>query len=226
MVVMESNPFLIYWVLGPSVGLKLQTLCDRSIYLFATTMTGLRIQEINRMYSILLLSHMVIYNLKTIFIRCKHTCSVIHIRTALSWIPLCWPIPPPASLFCPLPVPLCKWTPLFTYLEISFLVIVVRMSIHTLPQLVIDCPPLAPQFSPSPPNSTYSSCYMFTETTSQHQLHCLLQYPLENPNKYPLTVWQQPYRPYKLCVYRCCKEKEGCCHFVDCRIFWDFWACF
>ncbi len=40
------------------------------------------------------------------------------------------------------------FTPL-TYLEIPFLVIVVWMSIHTCPWLVIDCPPLAP-YSPPP----------------------------------------------------------------------------
>jgi hypothetical protein len=40
----------------------------------------------------------------------------------------------------------------FTYLEIPFLVIVVRMSIHTRPWLVIDCSPLAPY--PPPPLPT------------------------------------------------------------------------
>ncbi len=29
---------------------------------------------------------------------------------------------------------------------------------------------------PSPPNRSHSSCYMFSKTTSQHQLHCLIQY--------------------------------------------------
>ncbi len=46
----------------------------------------------------------------------------------------------PSSL---LPSSFEQTTPL-TYLEIPFLVIVVRMSIHTRPWLVTDCPPLAP----------------------------------------------------------------------------------
>jgi hypothetical protein len=62
-----------------------------------------------------------IYNLTTIFIRCKNTCAVIHKRTALLWISLCWPItPPPASLFCPFPVLLCKWTTPFYLLGDPF----------------------------------------------------------------------------------------------------------
>jgi hypothetical protein len=44
----------------------------------------------------------------------------------------------------PVLTPCINEPPLFTYLEIPFLVIVVRMSIHTHPWLVIDCPPLAP----------------------------------------------------------------------------------
>ncbi len=51
--------------------------------------------------------------------------------------PLCSPL-------CPLPIALCNEPPFFTYLEIPFLMIVVRMPIHTCPWLVIDCPPLTP----------------------------------------------------------------------------------
>ncbi len=56
---------------------------------------------------------------------------------------------PPCSPLCPLPISLCNEPPLFTYLEIPFLMIVVRMPIHTRPWLVIDCPPLTPY--PHPP---------------------------------------------------------------------------
>ncbi len=41
-------------------------------------------------------------------------------------------------------LPPCVWTTPFTYMEIPFLVIVVRMSIHARPRLVIHCPPLLP----------------------------------------------------------------------------------
>jgi hypothetical protein len=44
------------------------------------------------------------------------------------------------SLHSPLSV---RISPLFTYLEIPFLVIVVRMSIHSHAWLVINCSPLA-----------------------------------------------------------------------------------
>ncbi len=71
-------------------------------------------------------------------------------------------------------------TPLSTYLEIPLLVIMVQMSIHSRPRLVINCQPLAPKPSPTPPDCSPSSCYMFTETTSQHQLHCLIQLEYKN----------------------------------------------
>ncbi len=61
-----------------------------------------------------------VYNLNTIFIRCEHTCAAIHIRTALSWTPFYWPIPPPASLLAHLQPPawvnhpfLLTWRSLF-----------------------------------------------------------------------------------------------------------------
>jgi hypothetical protein len=73
-------------------------------FLFTTTMTGPR-------KACICFSHTwFIYNLNTIFIRCEHTCAVIHIRTALLWILLCWPIPPPCFPLCPLSTPLHKWT--------------------------------------------------------------------------------------------------------------------
>jgi hypothetical protein len=53
--------------------------------------------------------------------------------------------PPPLPLFrAPFPFPCVMNHPFFTYLEIPLLAIAVRMSIHTRPWLVIDCPPLAP----------------------------------------------------------------------------------
>jgi hypothetical protein len=44
----------------------------------------------------------------------------------------------------PFSLPPLRWITPLTYLEVPFLVIVVRMSIHTHPWLVTDCPPLAP----------------------------------------------------------------------------------
>jgi hypothetical protein len=52
--------------------------------------------------------------------------------------------PPPCIPLLPASCPLAYEPPLFTYLEIPFLVIVVRMSIHAHPRLVINCPPLLP----------------------------------------------------------------------------------
>ncbi len=57
-----------------------------------------------------------IYNLNTISIRCKHTCTAIHIRTAPFWIPLYWSIPPPCFPLCPFPAPCIIEPPLFFYL--------------------------------------------------------------------------------------------------------------
>ncbi len=93
-----------------------------------------------------------IYNLNTTFIRCEHTCAVIHTRTALHEYRSISQSSHLAPFLCPLPVPFVWWTTLFTYLEIPLLVIVVRMSNHARPWLVIDCPPLAPY--PPPPLPT------------------------------------------------------------------------
>ncbi len=61
---------------------------------------------------------------------------------------------PLAPLFCPLPVLLCNVLPLLlTWKSLFSLVIVVRMSIHTRPRLVIDCPPLVPYPPPPLPTS-------------------------------------------------------------------------
>jgi hypothetical protein len=53
------------------------------------------------------------------------------------------PFPPPLPSL-PVSAPYRSKPPLFTYLDIPLLVIVVRMSIHTRPWLMIDCLPLAP----------------------------------------------------------------------------------
>ncbi len=47
-------------------------------------------------------------------------------------------------------------------------------NIHPHSSLVRDQLP-TPCSLPSPPNGSHSSCYMFSKTTSQHQLHCLIQ---------------------------------------------------
>jgi hypothetical protein len=60
--------------------------------------------------------------------------------------------PPPCFPLCSLPILLCNEPPFLTYLEIPFLMIAVRVSIHTRPLLVIHCPPLAPY--PPPPLPT------------------------------------------------------------------------
>jgi hypothetical protein len=58
-----------------------------------------------------------IYNLNTMFIRCGHTCAIIHICTALSWIPLFWPTPPPCFLLCPSSTLCLSEPPLFYLLR-------------------------------------------------------------------------------------------------------------
>ncbi len=47
------------------------------------------------------------------FIRCKHTCAIIHICTALSWIPLFWPTPSPCFPLCLSLTPCMSKPPLF-----------------------------------------------------------------------------------------------------------------
>jgi hypothetical protein len=98
-----------------------------------------------------------IYILDTTFIRCGHTCTVTHIHNHFMLSP-CHPILPLAPL---LPTFLAWLLPHFTYLEIPFLVIVVRMSIHTRPRLVIDCPPLAPCLPPPLPTvpTVHVTCF-------------------------------------------------------------------
>ncbi len=70
------------------------------------------------------------------------------------------------------------------------------MSNHFRPWLVISCRPLAPQPSPTLPASTCSSCYMFTETTSQHQLHYLIHlcFLLFNSSMQQI-FWHCPFLP-------------------------------
>ncbi len=147
------------------------------------------VQEIKRILS--RFSHTwFIYNLNTISIRCEHTCTVIHIRTALLWIPLYWPIPPPCFPLCPfstscvseLPPFLLTWRSLFwwSWCECPSTLILGWWSTAY---------PLLPKPSPpSPPSNTHSSCYMFTETTS-HQLHCLIHYWLAQSSYIMFLGW-------------------------------------
>ncbi len=114
----------------------------------------------------------LIYSLNTMFIKCEHTCAIVYIY--VQHFHEYWSFDQPPFCF-----PLCLFLTLAwvnhsfsTYLEIPLLVIMVRISIHSRPWLVINCSPLASQpFLGTP----HISCYMFTKTTSQHQLHCLIQ---------------------------------------------------
>jgi hypothetical protein len=60
---------------------------------------------------------------------------------------------PLLPFFAHFPFPSVMSHPFFTYSEIPFLMIVVRMSIHTRPWSVIDCPPLAPYLPPPLPTA-------------------------------------------------------------------------
>jgi hypothetical protein len=66
----------------------------------------------------------------------------------------------------------------FTYLEIPFLVIVVRMSMHGRPLLVIDCPPLAPY--PPPPLPTAPTVHV----TCFQRRHYNISYMSDTHSKY------------------------------------------
>ncbi len=137
-----------------------------------------------------------IYNLNIIFVRCEHTCAVIHIRTALSWISLCWPVPPLASLFCLLPFPLCKWTTPFYLLGDPFLVIVVGMSIHTRPWLVIDCPPLAPY--PPPPLPTAPTVHVTCLQRWHHNISYIVWYNYSH-SFYSYISFYVPWKSMAIC---------------------------
>ncbi len=75
--------------------------------------------------------------------------------------------PPLLPFFARFPFP-CVINHPFPYLEIPFLVIVVRMSIHTRPWLVIDCSPLAPY--PPPPLPTAPTVHVTCFQRRHHNI--------------------------------------------------------
>ncbi len=120
------------------------------------------------------LTHGLFIALNTTFIRCKHTCAVTHIRTALrehrstSQPSILLPF------FAHFPFP--SVTNHLFYLLGNPLFDDRGANVHPHSSLVGDRLPTPCSLpSPSPPDGSHSSCYMFSETTSQHQLHCLIQ---------------------------------------------------
>jgi hypothetical protein len=92
-----------------------------------------------------------------------------------SWILLCQPIfplapPAPASHFFT-----CE-PPFFTYLEVPFLMIVVRMSIHTRPSLVTDCPPLTSYLPPPPPPPNAPTVHVTCFQRRHHNISYIVWY--------------------------------------------------
>jgi hypothetical protein len=108
------------------------------------------------------------------FIRCEHTCAMIQICSALSWILFLLPIPSPPLPFCPSSTPCMTEPPHFYLLGDPFFGDR-GANVHPLSSLVSDQLPTPCSLTlPHPSWQHPSSCYMFTETTSQHQLHCLI----------------------------------------------------
>jgi hypothetical protein len=120
-----------------------------------------------------------IYNLDTTFIRCRHTCTAIHIHTALHVIALPFN-PPPCSPFARFS---CMITTPF-YLLGNPLFGDRGANVHPHSSPVGDRLPTPCSLpSPSPPNGPHSSCYMFSKMTSHHQLHRLIHVLQRNDNE-------------------------------------------
>ncbi len=95
--------------------------------------------------------------------------------------------PPPCF-----PFPLEMNYPL-TYLEIPFLVIVVRMSIHTRPWLMTDCPPLAPH--PPFPLPMAPLVHVTCVQRRHHNICYIVWYNCKQNKKPAVSSRLRPYLP-------------------------------
>ncbi len=102
---------------------------------------------------------------------------------SIPWISSCYSILSLASPFAHFP---CIYHP-FTYLEIPLLVIVVRMSIHTGPWLVTDCPPLASY--PPPPLPTAPTVHVTCFQRRHHNISHTVWYNKVGPKCINCVLW-------------------------------------